>query len=448
MDDMTSTAPAPQLKRVLGIFACTMLVVGNMIGVGIFTTPGRIAAMLPSSGLVLLAWVLGAGLALAGALSYAELGAMYPEAGGNYVFLREAFGPFWGFIYGWTAALMTQSGTVAVLAVGFTKYAGLTDPHVVQFTAAGLTLLFGILNYIGVRVGAGIVSAITSLKMLAILGFAAAAVFLGHGSFAHMHPWIAPHGDWRPAAFLSALIPIMYTYSGWNATVYVGGEVHRPGRTIPLSLLAGVLSTAALYLLLNVIYIYAVPVPQMAGEIAAARMAAGSLFAPTVAHGVTLFIAFSILGCLNATLLTAPRIPFAMAQDGHFLPTFARVHPRFQTPGRSIVLVTGWAVLLCLWGGLDQTHFYRLLDDYVTVPSLLLNALTVGALFVLRRRAPHVPRPYRAWGYPVLPALFIAMVLFMIGHEFHADPHAAVAGLGMAAVGVPFYMLFKKEPRK
>jgi APA family basic amino acid/polyamine antiporter len=446
MDDMTHRPEAPQLKRVLGVFACTMLVVGNMIGVGIFTTPGRIAAMLPSSGLVLTAWILGALLALAGALSYAELGAMYPEAGGNYVFLRQAYGPFCGFLYGWTAALMTQSGTVAILAVGFTKYAGINDPRTIQLTAAGMILVFGALNYVGVQVGSGIVSAITALKIFAILGFAAAAILFGHGSFAHAAPaWPAAGTVWSVTAFLSALIPIMYTYSGWNATVYVGGEVSRPERTIPLSLLAGVLLTAVLYLLLNVIYIYAVPVTTMAGEIAAAKVAAGSLFEPRAAQAVTLFIAFSVLGCLNATLLTAPRIPFAMARDGQFLPMFGRIHPRFKTPGMAIALVTGWAVVLALWGGIDQKHFYRLLDDYVTVPSLLLNALTVSALFVLRRRAANVPRPYRAWGYPVLPLAFIAMVLFMVGHEFHQDPRGSIAGLVMVAVSLPFYFIFRRK---
>jgi len=438
-----------ELKRALGLFACTMLVVGNMIGVGIFTTPGRIAAMLPSSGLVLLAWVLGAGLAIAGALAYAELGAMYPQAGGNYVFLREAYGPFCGFLYGWTAALMTQSGTVAVLAVGFTKYAGITDPHWVQITAVSLILVFGALNYVGVRVGAGIVSAITALKIVAILGFAATALLFGHGHLSNAAPLIpSASSSWHLTAFLSALIPIMYTYSGWNATVYVGSEVHRPERTIPLSLIGGVLLTACLYLLLNTIYIYAVPVSAMAGEIAAAKVAAGALFEPRAAQGVTWFIAFSVLGCLNATLLTAPRIPFAMAQEGEFLKIFGRVHPRFKTPSIAIALVTLWAVVLALWGGIDHKHFYRLLDDYVTVPSLLLNALTVSALFVLRRRAADVARPYRAWGYPVLPLLFIAMILFMVAHEFHEDAHAAVAGLGMVVVSVPFYFMFRTKKEK
>jgi APA family basic amino acid/polyamine antiporter len=446
MDDMTSKPNAPQLTRVLGLFACTMLVVGNMIGVGIFTTPGRIAAMLPSSGLVILAWILGAGLALAGALSYAELGAMYPRAGGNYVFLTESYGPFCGFLYGWTATFMAQSGTVAILAVGFCKYAGIDEPRLVQMTAVGMILFFGLLNYIGVRVGSGIVNVITALKILAILGFAAAGLFFGHGSLAHALPILPPASvAWSLTAFLSALIPIMYTYSGWNATVYVGSEVRNPGRIIPLSLMGGVLLTALLYLLLNAIYIYAVPVQAMAGQIAAAKVAAGSLFLPRAAQGVTLFIAFSVLGCLNATLLTAPRIPFAMAQDGQFLPLFARVHPKFKTPSMAILLVTLWAVLLALWGGIDQKHFYRLLDDYVTVPSLLLNALTVSALFVLRRKAPDVPRPYRAWGYPVLPVLFIAMVLFMVAHEFHQDAQSALLGLGMVFLCVPFYLLFHKK---
>jgi len=435
-----------------------MLVVGNMIGVGIFTTPGRIATLLPSSGWVLLAWVLGAGLAIAGALSYAELGAAYPRAGGNYQFLREAYGPFWGFVYGWAATFITQSGTIAILAVGFSKYAGIQNPAQVQVTAVGLILFFGALNYIGVKVGAGVVDAITSLKIVAIVGFAAAGAFLGHGSLSNALPlWTVDRGPWTEvgarvtehrslfAGMAMALIPIMYAYSGWNATVYVGSEVKNPERVIPISLLGGVVLTASLYLVLNVVYLYAMPVGDMRGVIAIAKEAAGRMFSPGIAGGVSFFIAFSILGCLNATLLTAPRIPFAMAERGDLFPAFGVVHPRFRTPSNSILFITLWAVVLALWGGVDHKHFYRLLDDYVTVPSLLINALTVSALFHLRRTQPDLPRPYKAWGYPVLPLLFIFSVLWMVANEMRQDLSAALAGIAMMAACIPFYWHVRKS---
>jgi APA family basic amino acid/polyamine antiporter len=422
-----------------------MLVVGNMIGVGIFTTPGRIAVLLPTSGLVMLAWLLGAGLTISGALSYAELGAAYPEAGGNFVFLRESYGPLWGFLYGWSAAFITQSGTIAILAVGFTKYAGITSPVAVQSCAIGLILFFGALNYIGVKVGAGVVDAITFLKIISILGFAAAGVWLGHGSMSNVHPvWPVGAGHGILAAVAMAMIPIMYTYSGWNATVYVGSEVLKPSRTIPLSLILGVLITAALYLLLNAIYIYAMPVAQAKGVIAIAKEAAGALFSPRIAGSISFFIAFSVLGCLNATLLTAPRISYAMAQSRYFFRSFGQVHPRFQTPHLSILLQMIWASLLAFWGGIDHKNFYRLLDDYVTVPSLLINALTVSALFYLRRYKPDLPRPYKAWGYPVLPLCFIVTVLWMVLNEVHQDVFAALAGIGMVAAGIPFYLYFRR----
>jgi len=433
-----------------------MLVVGNMIGVGIFTTPGRIAVLLPTSGLVILAWLLGAGLTIAGALSYAELGASYPEAGGNYVFLRESYGPLWGFLYGWSAALITQSGTIAILAVGFTKYAGITSPVLVQACAIGLILFFGALNYIGVKVGAGVVNAITFLKIVAILGFAAAGVLWGHGHLANALPlWsVERQASSATASALHAslftglamaLIPIMYTYSGWNATVYVGSEVLKPSRTIPLSLILGVLITATLYLLLNAVYIYAVPVAQAKGVIAIAKEAAGAMFSPRIASSISFFIAFSVLGCLNATLLTAPRISYAMAQSGYFFNPFGEVHPRFQTPHLSILLQMGWASLLAFWGGIDHKNFYRLLDDYVTVPSLLINALTVSAIFYLRRKKPDLPRPYKAWGYPVLPLCFILTVLWMVFHEVRQDAVAALAGIAMVAAGIPFYYYFRQR---
>jgi APA family basic amino acid/polyamine antiporter len=417
-----------------------------MIGVGIFTTPGRIAGLLPSSGWVLLAWCLGALLAISGALAYAELGAAYPAAGGNYVFLRESYGPQWGFLYGWSAAFITQSGTIAILAVGFTKYIGMTDPFLVQACAIGLIVIFGALNYFGVKLGAGAVNAITFLKVLAIVGFAAAGVFFGHGQFSNIAPlWEGSQTMGIGAGLAMSLIPIMYTYSGWNATVYVGGEVINPSRTIPLSLILGVSLTAGLYLLLNLVYIYAMPVAQMKGVIAIAKEASGIFFTPNAAQMVTFFIAFSILGCLNATLLTAPRIPYAMAERGDFLPAFGKVHPKYQTPHRAILLQIVWGSLLALWGGMDHKHFYRLLDDYVTVPSLLMNALTVSALFYLRRTKPNLPRPYKAWGYPVLPLIFIGVVLWMVVNEIHHDAQAALAGVVMISLGVPFYYYFRKR---
>lgn len=424
-----------------------MLVIGNMIGVGIFTTPGRISLLLPSSGWVICAWLLGAALAIAGALSYAELGAAYPRAGGNYQFLREAYGPFWGFLYGWSATFITQSGTIAILAVGFTKYAGIQDPFWVQVTSVGLILFFGGMNYLGVRVGASVVDVITSLKVAAIIGFAAAGVFLGHGQISNVHPvWASAQGTEHTllGGLAMALIPIMYTYSGWNATVYVGSEVKNPERTIPFSLLGGVLLTASLYILLNFVYLYALPHAEMRGVIAIAKEAAGRMFSPTIAQGVSFFIAFSILGCLNATLLTAPRIPFAMAERGDLFPAFAKVHPRFRSPSNAIFFITVWAALLALWGGVDHKHFYRLLDDYVTVPSLLINAITVSALFYLRKTKPELPRPYKAWGYPVLPVLFIVVVGWMVFRELQQDFFAAIAGIGMMVACVPFFYLLRR----
>lgn len=436
-----------ELRKALGLFSCTMLVIGNMIGVGIFTTPGRISLLVPSSGWMITAWLLGAFLAMAGALSYAELGAAYPRAGGNYQFLRESYGPFWGFLYGWSATFITQSGTIAILAVGFTKYAGIQDPRNVQITAVSLILIFGGLNYLGVKVGAGVVDVITSLKVIAILGFAAAGVFFGQGHLANASPvWTMPATGDHPlfSGMIMALIPIMYTYSGWNATVYVGSEVKDPERTIPYSLLGGVLLTASLYIVLNLVYLYALPHTDMRGVIAIAKEAAGRMFSPSIAKGVSFFIAFSILGCLNATLLTAPRIPFAMAERGDLFPFFGEVHPRFRTPGNSILFITVWAAVLALWGGVDHKHFYRLLDDYVTVPSLLINAITVSALFYLRKKQPDLPRPYRAWGYPGVPMLFMVVVAGMVFHELRQDFFAGIAGIAMMGACVPFYYLLRR----
>ena len=205
------------------------------------------------------------------------------------------------------------------------------------------------------------------------------------------------------------------------------------------------LITGVLYLLLNVIYIYAMPVGQMKGVIAIAKEAAGTMFTPEIARGVSFFIAFSVLGCLNATLLTAPRISYAMAQSRYFFKPFADAHPRYQTPHLSILLQMGWASLLAFWGGIDHKNFYRLLDDYVTVPSLLINALTVSVIFYLRKKKPDLPRPYKAWGYPILPCCFIVTILWMVFNEVRQDAFAALAGIAMVAAGIPFYLYFKNQ---
>lgn len=434
--------------RVLGVFSCTMLVIGNMIGVGIFTTPGRIATLLDAPLLVFLAWGVGGLLAMAGALAYAELGAMYPKAGGNYIFLKEAYGPFWGFLYGWSASLITQSGTAAVLAVGYTKYAGIENAAHVQATAIGLILVIGALNYIGVKVGAAAVNFITGLKIAAILGFAVAVTWFGHAAGSVCIVLSGLPEPYQPLSYSSlalALIPIMYAYSGWNASVYVGSEIKNPGRTIPLSLIGGVAITGALYLLLNAVYLHVMPISEMRGVIAIAREVTVRAFSPGTEQAVSTFIAFSVLGCLIAHLLTAPRIPYALAQDGYFFKMFANVHPRFLTPANAVVLVSLWAAVLAFWGGVDHKHFYRLLDDYVTVPSLLINALTVAAVYVLRKKQPTLARPYRAWGYPVLPALFILVVLGMTWSSLRGDPWGAATGLGMIAAGAPFYLLFSRR---
>ncbi len=421
-----------------------MLVVGNMIGVGIFTTPGSVATKLPSASLIFLAWIVGAFLAICGALSYAELGAAYPQAGGNYVFLREAYGPVWGFLYGWTAAFITQAGTVAVLAIGFTKYAGISDASTAIAVSIGLIFLFGGLNYAGVKVGAGSLDVITSLKIISIVALVAAGMIFGQGDFSHFHATMAEHPIGLATAFATALIPIMYTYSGWNATVYVGSEVENPSRIIPLSLLSGVLITATLYMALNLLYVYALPVEAMKGEVAMASTASKALFGDTAGRIISAMIAMSILGCINATLLTAPRIPFAMAKDGYFFPSFGNVHPTFQTPARAILLEMVWASVLVIWGNLDRNGFDKLLD-YVTVPSLLMNTLTVSAIFVLRKTKPEMNRPYKAWGYPVLPACFTLMIGWIVVSELWAAPMAALAGLAIVSAGVPFYFYFRRK---
>jgi APA family basic amino acid/polyamine antiporter len=441
------TDSSSELKRGIGLFSCIMLVSGNMIGVGIFTTPGVVAKAFGQPWEVLLAWGLGGFLALTGALSFGELGAMYPEAGGTYVFLREAFGRPWAFISGWIFAAVITPGVVAVLAIGFASYLGFPAGGPCKAAAVGAILLLAAVNYRGVRTGAFFQDVATFGKIAAMLGFSALAYFCGRHlqvipAPALVSPFRGPSSGAVPLKSMAvALIPIMYTYSGWNAAVLVGGEIKDPGRTIPQGLLWGTLVVTVVYLAMNTLYLAAVPVSEMRGDIVIAQTAAHHLLGPAWARAVAFLIAASSLGCLNATILTGPRIPYAMARDGLFFKAFEWVHPRFSSPGKAILFQMAWAVVLALTGTFDQ------LLDWVTVPSLLISLFCVAGLIRLRFSRPQAPRPYRVWAYPWVPLVFILMVVWVLVDNFRENPRDSFMGMGMIILGIPLYLFWTHRGR-
>lgn len=429
-----------------------MLVIGNTIGVGIFTTSGVIAAQLPSPGWLLLVWVLGGMLSLAGALAWAELGTMFPHAGGEYVYLREAFGPFWGFLCGWAAFLATFSGSIAVLAIALAEYVLAVVPAassnlwtihffdvgfpiaLPQCLAIGLVWFITLINYRGLHWGSMTQNFLSLSKLIAIVGLLLAGFGVGHGDWTHFMPlfsWNDSSGILNAVGL--ALIPVVFAYSGWNAVGYIAGEIYAPESTLPRALIWGTVITISVYLLLNVLYVYAVTVAGLSGVVQVGDLVARSLF-PTQAAGiVSLLIAVSIASAFNVMVLTGGRIYYAMAQDGVFFSRAAQLHPRFQTPGYALVMQASWTSLLIFSGTFEQ------LLTYTTVVIVGTAMFTVVALLRLRQRRPDLSRPYRTWGYPWLPTLFLLGSLGILLNALWERPLECLWGIGLCAAGAPAY---------
>jgi APA family basic amino acid/polyamine antiporter len=441
-DSTPDSHPRDRLSRELGLGDATLLVVSSVIGSGIFLTPGSIAQLLPHPGAIFAAWLAGGLLSLAGALANAELGAMYPRAGGDYVYLREAFHPLAGFLVGWLSFFVIYAGTIATLAAGFAaglaSFLPLGRGEQVA-VAVALTWAVSALNYAGVRWGARANNVTTAFKVGALVAFCLLAPLLGAGSFGHLRPLVTGAADLSVSAFALALSPVLFSYLGWNSSVYVASEIREPGRNVPRSLFLGVGICTGVYLLVNATYLFAVPAGGLRGVANAGEAAARALFGGTGAVLVSAFVLASILGTLNATVLVGPRIAYAMALDGLFFRGVDRAHERFRTPAVAIGVqaVTASAILL----GLET--FQRALD-YTTFAILLATMADVAALYRLRRIRPDRPRPYRARGYPWVPALYLLANAGVAAALLRGRPSECAAGLALLALGLPFYAFFRR----
>jgi len=445
-DEAPERHPRDHLKVELGLWDATLLVVSGVIGSGIFLTPGTIAGLLPHPGAILLAWLLGGLLSLAGALANAELGAMFPRAGGDYVYLREAFHPAAGFLVGWLSFFVIYAGTIATLAAGFA--AGLR--HFVGLGAGGelavavaLTLAVSGLNYVGVRWGARANNLTAVLKIGALAAFALLGPVLGTGSAQNLRPLVAGLDGLSLGALGLALSPVLFSYLGWNSSVYVASEIRDPGRNVPRSLFLGVALCTAIYLLVNAVYLYAIPAHALRGVPNAGEAAAAALFGSAGGTLLAAFVLASILGTLNAMVLVGPRIAYAMALDRLFFAGVDRAHAVFHTPGVAIGVQAGVATAILLVLG----SFERALD-YTTFAILLATIADVAALFRLRRTQPLRRRPYRAWGYPVVPLLYLAANAAVAGALLVGRPRECAIGLAMALAGLPFYLVFAARSRR
>src|SRR6267378_3062982 len=440
---MTSVTAAPaDLKRELGLLDTTMINVGTMIASAIFIVPATVAAQVPGSALMILVWVVGGVVSLLGALSVAERGAAYPEAGGQYAYLREAYGPAWAFLYGWANFAVINPASIAAIAVGFATYLGFfisLSPLAIQVVAiasiAGLTLL----NCLGVRLGATTQNVLTFLKMGALAALVIAAFVLPGGGAANFQPLWPPGsvGGWiRP--FGVAMIGVLWAYDGWLETTYVGSEIKDPGKNLPRSIILSTVIVIAFYVLASVAYSYVLSPARMAGSTLVASDAAQITLGVVGAGFVAVAILVSTLGANNGIILTAARIPYAMARGGLFFRSQGNVHPRFATPVVAL-LVQG-----AISSGLALSGTYSQLATYVVFASFVFYALSASAVIRLRQKAPEVARPYRTWGYPVTPIVFIAFAVWLVYNTIVETPKDSAIGAGIILLGLPGYYYWRR----
>lgn len=432
-----------RLPRRLGLFSSVGVLVGITIGSGIFRVPAGTAATLGVPGPVLLAWVLGGAIALTGALTLAELAAALPRSGGIFTFLLEAFGPLPAFLFGWSELTVLRAAALGAIATIFAEYLGYFlhyDPPTVRRVAAVAIIAIGCLNYVGVRAAAAVTTLITVAKFVALALLGVLAFAAGQGSAAHFTPvWT---GGVSVSLLATALVPIMWTYDGWCDLSFMSGEVRSPGRTLPRALLLGTAAIVVIYLVINAAYVYVLPVPEMARSKLVAATAAERI--PLLGNGgavISALVMISCFGSLSASMLVGSRIFFAMADRRLFFRGVARVSPRFQTPSIAIGLATALGVVYVL-----LNDFQQLADKFI-LGIWPFYALAVAGVYVLRRTRPELPRPYRTWGYPVIPALFLLASVGMVVNALITDPVNTGITFAVIGAGVPVYYVWKKSAK-
>ncbi len=431
-----------RLPRRLGVWSMAAMVAGTMIGSGIFRVPAATAAETGAAGAMMLIWVLGGAVALFGALALAEVAALYPRAGGMYVYLREAYGPLTGFLFGWLSLIIIPSGCAAIALV-FAEYLGRLFPAVESqvrpLAAVAIIVLVGC-NYRSVRFGAGIQNLSAAAKISAVLILTAAAFALGP----------AGGGAWSSSSSLTptswggfglGLVTVLWAYNGWQDAAALAGEARDPGRTMPRALIGGNLAVAAVYLAANAAYLRVLSLDEIGRSPLVAADVAVRLFGPVGNTLIAALVCVSTFGALNGVLMIYSRVFFAMADDRLFFRMVAAVHPRYATPYVALLLLGGLSVAY-----LASRTFEQLIETFI-LGSLPFWALAVGAVVVLRWKRPELSRPYRAWGYPVVPAVFVLAMLALMLNSLYQHPGATIASLGAVLAGVPVYFGWTRARR-
>src|SRR5579863_6732939 len=458
-----STADQPTLVRGLSLLDSVLLLVSGIIGSSIFLTAKDIAGPLPQPMLFLLVWVIGGVISLFGCVAFAELGSMFPESGGQYIYLREAYGDLTAFLYGWMLFTVANGGTIAALSVASAAYTGQVFPIVSQeqvvLSLAGVTItrahVFGLVliaaltyvNVVGLRWGTLLQNLSTWTKFAAMAAFVVLGFAIGKGSWSNFHA----HGvgltmGLGPAQLVSALgvglIAVFFAYDGWVYITWVAGEVKEPRRNVPLAMVLGVLAVGVIYIAMNLTYMYALPLKEIAAHETIAHAAAAALFSPGTAVWLSLMIAISCFSAAATCTLSGARVYLAMAQDGVFFKRMAVIHPKWRTPAFSLIGQGIWAAALTVSGRYDQLY------TYVIYGMVLSYTLTVIGMFLLRWKRPEIPRPYRCAGYPWLPAIYVLVGTAWTLNTIITRPTQAFWGTAIVLVGVPFYLYWKHSNRK
>ncbi|MFC1640076.1 APC family permease [Gemmatimonadota bacterium] len=431
-----------ELRRELTLYGLTMVAIGSCVGSGIFLTPAQIASQLPTPALIMAVWALGGVIALAGALTFAELGSMFPQPGGVYVYLKEGYGDLFGFLYGWAYLLVITSGANAALTIAFATYLAFIVPMNQQgiTTVALLALaLVTVVNIVRVKAAEVFSNVFTGLKLIGIVGLIVVGFMFGSASTMGL-----PVEDLVPAgsltgAFGLALIGVLWSYGGWQHASFLAGEAIDAKRTIPRAMIIGAIVVGAVYLLINVAYMLLLPVSEIAesGSVAADAVSTVIPFGGTL---IAIVIAISVLGTAGIYTLSAPRIYYAMADDGIFFKKLAEVHPRFRTPVNAILIQSIWAALLLLfWGTFADVITYVVFMDWI------FFGMAGASVFIFRRTRKDVERPYKTLGYPITPAIFVGTSVFFVINTLIMQPRHAWAGLVLTLIGVGVYYLFKRR---
>ncbi len=420
--------------------------IGGIIGSGIFMTPGIVARQAGTPALALLVWTVAGGLAFCGALSFAELGASIPQTGGTYQFLRIAYGtPLVAFLCGWAFFFVDGAGAIASLATTFATYSGFFLSRFVPMSAAPLRIvavltiaIIAAVNYVGVKAGGRVQVVFTVLKIAALVGIIAAGL-LAKGGWDHFHttPGVRPEGA-LGARFATGMIGALFSYAGWSYTSYVAGEIDNPRRNLPLSILLGMAVVLAAYLGVNVAYMKVLPFRELQQSSLVASDAMRRVIGPGSAGLIAAAVMVSTVGALNAVTLAYARIGFAMARDGLFFERLRTVHPRYHTPADAIVVLAMVAAAFALSGSFEQIVNYFAFIDY------FFFGLAVASVIILRRRFPSMPRPFKMWGYPVTPLLFLVTTAWYLSQVLTHRFRESMVGIGILLAGIPFYWYWRR----